>query len=113
MKVGQILLLVIGFLLLAVTSSKGQVSVIHFNSDWNSDNNFNISTLKDCETKNITICDYPELQDKHNIVSVPTIIVFDEGEEVKRFQANIMMKLTCELKDIQKVINKLYLKKFE
>jgi len=54
-----------------------------------------------------------ELQDKHNIVSVPTIIVFDEGEEVKRFQANIMMKLTCELKDIQKVINKLYLKRFE
>lgn len=112
MKVGQVLLL-IGFLLLAVGSCKGQVSVIHFNSEWNSDNNFDISSLKDCEINNISICHNPDMQEKHKIVSVPTIIVFDEGEEIKRFQANIMMQLTCELKDIQKVINKLYLKRFE
>ena len=30
-----------------------QVSVIHFNSDWNNDNNFNISVLKDCDIANI------------------------------------------------------------
>tara|TARA_B100001094_G_scaffold245633_1_gene242142 strand:+ start:1580 stop:1918 length:339 start_codon:yes stop_codon:yes gene_type:complete len=112
MKVGQVFLVFVG-LLFFIGSCKGQVSVIHFNSEWNSDNNFDISTLKDCEKDNITICHDPESKEKHNIISVPTIIVFDEGEEIKRFQANIMMELTCDKKDIQKVIDKLFLKRFE
>ena len=90
-----------------------QVSVIHFNSDWNNDNNFDISVLKDCDIDTIVICHNPEMQEKHNIKSVPTIIIFDEGEEVIRFEANIMMQLEATKKDIQKEIDKIYLAKFE
>ena len=71
----------------------GQVSVIHFNSEWNADNNFDISTLKDCDVDSVVICHDPELQEKHKIKSVPTIIVFDEEQEIVRFEANIMMQL--------------------
>ena len=56
---------------------------------------------------------FPDLKDKHKIKAVPTIIVFDEDEEVVRFEANIMMELEATKKDIQKEIDKIYLAKFE
>tara|TARA_R100000655_G_scaffold46910_1_gene83890 strand:+ start:1586 stop:1927 length:342 start_codon:yes stop_codon:yes gene_type:complete len=113
MNVGQTLIILLGFFVFAIGSCSGQVSVIHFNSEWNAENSFDISTLKDCKIQNITICHSPELQEQHNIVSVPTIILFENGEEVKRFQANLMMELKCKLKDIQTAIDKIYLAKFE
>jgi len=91
----------------------GQVSVIHFNSEWNENNNFDISVLKDCDIDSVVICHNPELQEKHEIKSVPTVIIFDNNEEVKRFEANIMMELEATKKDIQKEIDKIYLAKFE
>ena len=90
-----------------------QVSVIHFNSEWNKDNNFDISVLKECEIDSVVICHNSELQEQHKIKSVPTIIVFDEGIEIVRFEANIMMQLEATKKDIQKEIDKIYLAKFE
>ena len=91
----------------------GQVSVMHFNSEWNIDNNFDISVLKDCKKSEVIICENPDLKEKHKIRSVPTIIVFDEEQEVVRFEANIMMKLDVTKKDIQDEIKKIYLAKFE
>lgn len=91
----------------------GQVSVIHFNSEWNADNNFDISVLKDCNIDSVIICHDADLKEKHKIKSVPTIIVFDEEQEVVRFEANIMMKLDVTKKDIQDEIKKIYLAKFE
>ena len=100
-------------LFLCLGCCNSQVSIIQFNSNWNSENTFDISVLKDCEKSDIVICENPKLQEKHKIKSVPTIIVFDDEEEVKRFEANIMMKLTCTIKDLQKEIDKIYLAKFE
>ena len=113
MNVGQTLIILLGFFVLAIGSCSSQVSVIHFNSDWNEENSFDISTLKDCEIQSVSICHNPELQEQHNIVSVPTIIVLEDGDEVKRFQGNLMMKLTCTLKNIQNAVDKIYLAKFE
>ena len=90
-----------------------QVSVIHFNSEWNADNNFDISVLKDCNIDSVVICHNPELQEKHKIKSVPTVIVFDEEQEIVRFEANILMQLEATKKEIQEEIKKIYLAKFE
>jgi hypothetical protein len=43
---------------------------------------------------------------------VPTIIVFNEGEEEKRFQANIMMTVDATKKDVQEVIDEIILSSF-
>ncbi len=72
---------------LVCTIGCSQVSTIHFNSEWNEKNNFDISVLKDCEKSNVVICHNPELKDKHEILSVPTIIIFDNNVEVKRFES--------------------------
>ena len=103
----------LGLFFFCIGSCFGQVSVIHFNSDWNSDNNFDISVLKDCDLDSIVICHNPKMQKKHKIKSVPTIIVFDEQQEVIRFEGNILMQLEVTKKDIQKEIDSIYLTKFE
>ena len=59
------------------------------------------------------IFDSPELKYKHKILSVPTIIIFDNGNEITRFEANIMMQLEATRKEIQKEIEKIHLAKFE
>tara|TARA_R100000655_G_scaffold7143_2_gene19617 strand:- start:868 stop:1209 length:342 start_codon:yes stop_codon:yes gene_type:complete len=113
MKLDSILLVLLGLFFFGYGICFGQVSVIHFNSEWNDNNNFDISVLKDCDIDSVVICHNPELQEKHEIKSVPTVIIFDNNEEVKRFEANIMMKLEATKKDIQKEIDKIYLAKFE
>jgi hypothetical protein len=113
MKLDSILLVLLGLFFFGYGICFGQVSVIHFNSEWNENNNFDISVLKDCDIDSVVICHNPELQEKHQIKSVPTVIIFDDDEEVKRFEANIMMELEATKKDIQKEIDKIYLAKFE
>ena len=61
----------------------------------------------------MVICHNPDLQDKHKIKAVPTVIVFDDEQEVIRFEANIMMQLEATKKDIQAEIDKIMLEKFE
>jgi hypothetical protein len=113
MKLSYILLVLIALFFFCIGICSGQVSVIHFNSEWNADNNFDITVLKDCKKSDVVICHNPDLKDKHKIKAVPTVIVFDEDEEVIRFEANIMMELEATKKDIQKEIDKIMLEKFE
>ncbi len=106
-----------GYITLIISSlfllSYSQVSVIHFNSEWNADNNYDISILQDCEKSVVVFCDSPDLQEKHNIYAVPTIIILDNDIEIARFEANIMMQLDATKKEIQNTIDQIYLAKFE
>ena len=113
MNVSNILLVLMGFLFFCYGVAFSQVSVVQYNSSWNTDNSFDISELKECKKSNVVICEQPETKEEHKIKSVPTIIIFDEGEEVIRFEANIMMQLEATRKEIQKEIDKIYLAKFE
>ena len=113
MKADVVLLVLLGLLFFGFGVCFGQVSVVHFNSEWNAQNDFDITVLKDCDIDSVVICHNPDLKEKHKIKAVPTIIVFDEDEEVVRFEANIMMELEATKKDIQKEIDKIMLKKFE
>ena len=103
----------LGLFFFCVGSCLGQVSVIHFNSEWNSDNSFNIEVLKDCEKEDVIICTNPDMQEKHKIKSVPTVIVFDNNVEIIRFEANIIMQLEASFDELQEKIDKVYLDKFE
>ena len=113
MKLSYILLVLIALFFFCIGICSGQVSVIHFNSEWNAENNFDVSVLKECKKSDVVICHNPDLQDKHKIKAVPTVIVFDDEQEVIRFEANIMMQLEATKKDIQAEIDKIMLEKFE
>ena len=113
MKLGYILQVLVAIFFFCVGCCYGQVSVVHFNSEWKAENNFDVSVLKECTKSDVVICHNPDMQDKHKIKAVPTVIVFDDEQEVIRFEANIMMQLEATKKDIQAEIDKIMLEKFE
>ena len=82
------------------------ICVVQFNASWNQSNSVDyLDKLTDCEIMNVNI-DEGTYQSDYKIVVVPTIIVFN-GEEVERFQANIMMQMEATKKDIQGVIDEI------
>ena len=49
---------------------------------------------------------------EHKIVVVPTVIVFNDGEEVERFQANIMMQLEATQGEVQDAVDGIIMSAF-
>ena len=106
----KILTLIILLFTLSVTS---QIQVIQFNANWNIANGVKwLDQLTDCKVKEICIVADKTAQSKYKIVVVPTIIVLNHGEEVKRYQANIMMKMESKLEDIQNLVDETVMESF-
>ena len=99
-------------LLTLTTVCFGQIKVIHFNASWNSANDVEwFDKISDAGKKSLSIDD-ADIQKKYAIAIVPTIIVFDEGEEVKRFQADLSFKMQATRDEIQEYIDELIMSKF-
>ena len=87
--------------------------VIEFWADWNDSNKCHfLGNLKDCRTYRICIEDNPDLAESYKIKVLPTIIVFNKTEEIKRFKGNLMFQLDVEKKEIQAVIDSITISKF-
>jgi len=108
------LYLVFLFLIVLGSTGYGQIKVVHYNATWNNGNKVTwLKNLNDVDyLKYIDIAKYPDLQKKYEIVVVPTIIVFKDGEEVKRFQADISFSIKAKLEDIQEVIDDALMESF-
>jgi hypothetical protein len=106
----KLLTLVLLFLSLDIIS---QIQVVQFNANWNSANGVNwLSKLTDCKTNQVDIAVDKAAQAKYKIIVVPTIIVFNHGEEVKRYQANIMMQMEAKLEDVQNLVDETVMESF-
>ena len=105
-KIFAVYLLIILFMIIA-NISFGQVKVVHFNAGWNSANDVEwFSKLTDCKTKSHTdIATNVEAQTKYKIAVVPTIIIFKDGEEVARFQADLSFKMVATREEVQEEID--------
>ena len=104
-KIFGFYILIILFTLLA-KSTYAQVTVTQYNAGWNSANDVEwLKELDDCNITKVDIVKKPKQQKKHKIVVVPTIIIFKDGEEVKRFQADISFTMKATRKELQEVIN--------
>ena len=70
------------------------IIAIEFWAGWNSANEFaELETLKQCEKYRVDIGVNSKLQTAFSVISVPTVIIFDNGVEKERFAANIMFQL--------------------
>ena len=106
----KLLTLVLLFLSLDIIS---QIQVVQFNANWNAANGVNwLSKLTDCKTNQVDIAVDKAAQAKYKIIVVPTIIVFNHGEEVKRYQANIMMQMEAKLEDVQNLVDETVMESF-
>ena len=106
----KFLTLVALFITLSVTS---QIKVVQFNANWNAANGVNwLDQLTDCKVAQVDIATNTAAQSKYKIIVVPTIIVFNHGEEVKRYQANIMMQIEAKLEDVQDLVDETVMESF-
>jgi len=98
---------------LGMTIPDSGVCVVEFNASFNAANSVDwIDNLSDCKGRRVDIAAEPDLQKEHKIVVVPTVIVFNDGEEVERFQANIMMQLEATQDDVQEAIDEIIMSDF-
>ena len=108
-----IYMLIIIFMLLS-SICFSQIKVIQFNASWNKANDVPwVQSLKDCKTIGYTdVASDKKAQTKYKIASVPTIIIFKDGEEVARFQADLSFTLAATRKEVQEEIDNIIMSDF-
>lgn len=102
------------FLLLFSSSVIAQIQVSQFNAEWNKANAVLwIDKLKDVKTLSyVDISTSPAIQKKHKIAVIPTIIIFKDGEEVARFQADLSFKMLATREEVQEEIDNILMSDF-
>ena len=84
-----------------------QIQVAQFNAGGNSANEVSwIQDLEDCKTISyVDINNQKDMQKKHGIAVIPTIIIFKDDEEVARFQADLSFKMVATKEEVQEEID--------
>ncbi len=105
-------LLTFGIFLLSF-SLYSQIEVKYFNASWNATNDIVwVDKLSDCEIEKFDIGAKPTDAGKFKVVVVPTIIIFQDGEEVERYQADISFKMSATKEEVQEYIDELIMSAF-
>ena len=102
------------FCLLYPSLLYSQITISQFNASWNSTNDVDwLNKLSDVDkVKYIDIAENTKAQQKHEIVVVPTIVIFNNNEEVKRFQADISFAIKATREELQEYIDELLMEDF-
>ena len=98
--------------------SQDECVIVQVNADWNIKASIDLGRLKNCKWFNASIDDKKYgavLANEWKIKSVPTIIMFEYGKEVKRFEAGLSFDLDEDKikKEINNEIDKIMLRRFE
>ena len=89
------------------------LTVIHFNAGWNSANNVKwFGGLSDAKIKRCDIVIDAAAASKYEIVVVPTIIIFNHGKEIKRYQADISFSMKATKSQVQGKIDDILMESF-
>ena len=90
-----------------------ELCVVQFNAAFNTANEVTwLNELTDCSQSTVDIMADPSIPAEYKIVVVPTLVIFNGGEEVKRFQANIMMTMETTKKEVQDAIDEIIMEAF-
>ena len=112
-KVILILLFFLPFTLLSQLKVGSSLTVVHFNAGWNSANNVKwFGGLSDAKIKRCDIVTDAAAASKYEIVVVPTIIIFNHGKEIKRYQADISFNMKATKSQVQGKIDDVLMESF-
>ena len=102
---GYILILI---LMIWAGTAKAQIQLAVFNAEWNSSNDVRdwAFSMEDVQTYlYVDINDQKDMQKKHGIAVIPTIIIFKDDEAVARFQADLSFKMLATKEEVQEEIS--------
>ena len=98
--------------ILLTLNCSAQMKAIYFNAELNSSNEIEwFDKLSDVKKEKMDI-GHGDCQEKYQIAIVPTIVLLKDGEEVKRFQADLSFKMVATREEIQEYIDELIISKF-
>ena len=103
---GMYMLIII--LMICAGTAKAQIQLTVFNAEWNNSNDIRDWAFKLEDVKTylyVDINNQKEMQKKHKIAVIPTIIIFKDNEEVARFQADLSFKMVATKEEVQEEIN--------
>jgi len=87
---------------------KRGLTLVHYNAKFNSDNNYGeLNKVKDIKIIEAWIDDDASISKSEGIRSVPTMILYNDGKEIKRWEAGISLSLSVPFKEIQKEVDEL------
>ncbi len=87
--------------------------VVEFNASFNKSNEVQwLPKLTDCKVQRVDIAVDSRWSSEYKIVVVPTLLVFNNNEEVKRFQANIMMSMEATRNEVQEALDEIVMEAF-
>ena len=95
-------------------TSRGLV-VVEFWATWNEANKVTILDewdTFDAKVYRVNIESFPKIQADNNVVILPTIIFYDDGEEVKRLQGDMTFTLKTTTKELDEIIEEILGSKF-
>ena len=81
--------------------------VVEFFSTWNEANKVVVLDTWDtfdAKVYRINIDLYPKIQSENEVVILPTLIFYDEGEEVKRLQGDMSFTLEVTTKELDRMV---------
>jgi hypothetical protein len=105
--------ILISLLLMASFNMFSQIEVKYFNASWNAANDIDwVGKLSDCVIERFDIGAKPGDASKFKVVVVPTILIFQDGEEVERYQADISFKMNATREEVQDEIDELIMSAF-
>ena len=77
-------------------------NIVQINYEWNKPNTYPWRNVPGIKYYYISLDKFPELKSKMRITSVPTILVLENGREVKRIEGGVMMKISVPQTEIIK-----------
>jgi len=89
--------------------------VVEFWATWNEVNKVSVIDewdTFDAKVYRLNIDLYPKIQANNEVVILPTIIFYDEGEEVKRLQGDMSFTLKVTTKELDEIIEEILGSKF-
>ena len=95
-------------------TSRGLV-VVEFWAGWNEMNKVTLLDewdTFDAKVYRLNIELFPQIQSDNNVVILPTIIFYDEGEEVKRLQGDMSFTLKVTTEQLDEIIEEILGSKF-
>ena len=66
----------------------------------------------DAKVYRVNIDNFPKIQADNNVVILPTIIFFDDGEEVERLQGDMSFTLKTTIEELDNIIEEILSSKF-
>ena len=98
--------LIVLALLFSVFSYGQEITTVHFNYKWNERNSYSqLDKLKNTKVQYAYVEEQSDII-KKSVKSVPTIVIYKDGNPIAKFEAGLTMKINVRLDSIQAIINK-------